>query len=313
MECPTLSDLPASPPGRNGWPWTAGPPESRDVTYARSDWPKISIVTPSYNQSEYIEQTIRSVLLQRYPNLEYIIIDGGSTDNSLEIIRRYEKWLAHWVSERDRGQSHAINKGFAEATGEVYNWLNSDDYLLRNALADVAQAYHGAPDVGAWCGACTQVDKKGKALGTRWPDDLDADSIAQWLGNHFSQSACFFSAEAWRRCGPLQEDLCFAMDLDLWLKIAADCGIGKVQQVLSVDHIHRDAKTQRGMPHMFAEICLVQIRHGYERYALRDVSRWAEGYLEMQRTGVGGGLGWIAGRLLGPAVRQFLRLGRGGG
>lgn len=118
-----------------------------------NELPKISIVTPSFNQGKYLEKTILSVLEQDYPNLEYIIIDGGSTDNSVEIIKKYEKHLAYWVSEPDRGQSHAINKGFGHATGEILGWLNSDDYYAPGAPQAIAEAFLANPDVGAIVGA----------------------------------------------------------------------------------------------------------------------------------------------------------------
>src|SRR5688572_32698700 len=105
---------------REGWPWTGQP--SRAPASA-GDWPRISIVTPSYNQGQFIEATIRSVLLQGYPNLEYLIMDGGSTDDSVSIVRKYEPWLSYWVSERDKGQSDAINKGLDRSTGAMLNWL----------------------------------------------------------------------------------------------------------------------------------------------------------------------------------------------
>src|SRR6476646_3760457 len=118
----TVEDLPLPPPDKTGWPWTEQAEPLPKYTPYDFKWPRISVVTPSYNQSQFLEETIRSVLLQGYPDMEYIIIDGGSTDNSIEIIKKYEKFLAHWVSEPDRGQSHAINKGFKECTGEYIAW-----------------------------------------------------------------------------------------------------------------------------------------------------------------------------------------------
>jgi glycosyltransferase involved in cell wall biosynthesis len=112
-------------------------------------YPKISIVTPSFNQGRFIEKTILSVIEQDYPNLEYIIIDGGSTDESVEVIKKYDQHLAYWVSEPDRGQSHAINKGFERATGEIFGWLNSDDWYHPGALKAVAEAFAANPEAGA--------------------------------------------------------------------------------------------------------------------------------------------------------------------
>ena len=122
MRCPTLAELPSPLPGTTGWPWREETRQLPNTLPDGSPWPRISIVTPSFNQGKYIEETIRSILLQGYPNLEYIIMDGGSNDGSLEIIKKYEPWLALWVSEKDRGQSHAINKGFLSSTGDVVAW-----------------------------------------------------------------------------------------------------------------------------------------------------------------------------------------------
>ena len=123
---------------KTGWPWTTG--TDPDI-YGKGTWPKISIVTPSYNQGQYIEETIRSVLLQNYPSLEYIIIDGGSSDETVSIIKKYEKWITYWVSERDSGQPEAINKGIKLCTGEIFNWINSDDYLSEGALCHIGRQY----------------------------------------------------------------------------------------------------------------------------------------------------------------------------
>jgi Glycosyl transferase family 2 len=137
----SLAELPAPPPGKTGWPWTR---ESGAVPARQSDgraWPRISIVTPSFNQGSYIEETIRSILLQGYPDLEYVIMDGGSTDQTIEIIKKYEPWLTNWFSEKDRGQAHAINKAIALFSGEIAHWINSDDSLAESALINVARAY----------------------------------------------------------------------------------------------------------------------------------------------------------------------------
>ena len=122
-------------------------------------WPKISIVTPSYNQAQFLERTILSVLNQNYPNLEYIIIDGGSTDGSVEIIKKYEKYLAYWISEKDKGQAHAINKGFEKATGELVGWQNSDDIYLPNAFYKVVEIFREKPDYDVYFGNIYFIDE----------------------------------------------------------------------------------------------------------------------------------------------------------
>src|SRR5882724_1831262 len=131
MRCPSLSELPAPPEGRTGWPWTTESPRvDGDPAWAASPPPSITVVVPSYEQASFLEETLRSVLLQGHPDLELIVMDGGSKDGSVDIIRRYERWISSWVSEPDGGQSAAINKGWRRATGRLLTWLNSDDTLL---------------------------------------------------------------------------------------------------------------------------------------------------------------------------------------
>ena len=155
MHCPTFADLPPPPEGKNGWPWTVETPPLPPTRSDGSAWPRISIVTPSYNQGQFIEETIRSVLLQGYPDLEYIIMDGGSTDGAVDIIRKYERWLIHWQSSPDGGQSAAINEGLRYASGSWGNWLNSDDLLTDGALAQIATAIATADkEVEAVCFLC---------------------------------------------------------------------------------------------------------------------------------------------------------------
>lgn len=137
MKAIEINKLPSAPEGKIGWPWTGGSAPLPERMPDGSLWPKISIVTPSYNQSQFLEEAIRSVLLQNYPNLEYIIIDGGSTDGSVEIIKKYEPWLAYWVSEKDKGIYAAMQKGIGLAQGDWVFFLGSDDILIE-CLADVA-------------------------------------------------------------------------------------------------------------------------------------------------------------------------------
>jgi len=283
MRCPTLSELPDPPRGKKGWPWTEETLQLPETMPGGQPWPRVSIVTPSYNQGRFIEETIRSVLLQGYPELEYIIIDGGSADNSVEIIKKYEKWLAYWVSEPDRGQSHAINKGFDKASREIYAWLNSDDYLLKDALKNVALAYNAHPEAGGWFGGCLQVSIVGKTLLTVHPNRLDAEGLAVWGENAVTQPSCFFSRVAWQNCGPLDESLNYAMDLDLWVKIAKTYSIRKVEAILAAAVVQENAKTQRNIGMMYAEQDIVKVRHGYESYAIQDIAQWVNRYVESQR------------------------------
>ena len=133
MHCPRLLELPQTLDGKNGWPWTEETVPA-ELEQTSGSLPSISVVTPSYNQAAFLEETIRSVLLQGYPNLEYLVMDGGSSDGSVEIIKKYEKYLAYWTSQKDAGPSDAIRKGFEKATGSILAYLNSDDLYLPGTL-----------------------------------------------------------------------------------------------------------------------------------------------------------------------------------
>lgn len=208
-----------------------------------STYPKISIVTPSFNQGEFLEETIRSVLEQGYPNLEYFIIDGGSDDNSVDIIRRYEDHLTYWVSEPDQGQTEAINKGFSRATGEIMAWLNSDDTYLPGALARIAAFYQAFPQVGLVYGDALNIDAEGNVISRR---KGRAYSLAAMLeDNLVPQPAAFFSHQAWKRHGPLDVERHYIMDRAFWLRIARDMKIVYLPQPLATMRRHGDAKTTR--------------------------------------------------------------------
>ena len=182
-----------------------------------SSWPRISIVTPSYNQGQFIEETIRSVLLQGYPDLEYIIMDGGSTDHSVEIIRKYERWLAYWKSGRDGGQSMAINAGLEHASGSWGNWLNSDDLLTRGALAEIAAAISDATeDVEAVCFQCKIMSHDLIETFGQW-QLVPVSSVRQFLNGGLQPMA---QPSTFRRLPfHLHEDLNLAMDWALYFEM----------------------------------------------------------------------------------------------
>lgn len=219
----TLQDLPSPPEGKTGWPWTEQTEIFPDKSPDGSDWPRISIVTPSYNQGQFIEETIRSVLLQGYPNLEYIIIDGGSTDNSVEIIKRYEHYLTYWISESDRGQSHAINKGWEKCTGNYLAWINSDDCYLSDALSNTVKIFleyncdfiYGTTYIGSSIEEKTLIEGKGIR------DFKLKDLLKFFYGVDYiipSQSV-FITKSILKQIGLLDENLHYCMDLDLFIRI----------------------------------------------------------------------------------------------
>ncbi len=218
MHCPTLTELPPPPPGKTGWPWTEESPQYPEMMFDGSPWPRVSIVTPSYNQAQFIEETIRSVLLQGYPNLEYIIIDGGSTDGSVEIIKKYEPWLAYWVSERDRGQSHAINKGWQRSTGEILAWLNSDDLYTASSVGKAVDALQANPTASLVYSDCFIVDAIGKHLRNWVSQPFDLATLFSY-GTYILQQTTFIRRHVLETVGWLDESLQMIMDTDLFIRI----------------------------------------------------------------------------------------------
>jgi glycosyltransferase involved in cell wall biosynthesis len=211
----TLEELPAPPPGKSGWPWTEASAPLAETAPDGGEWPAISVVTPSYNQGIYLEETIRSVLLQGYPNLEFFIIDGGSSDESVEIIRKYDRWLTGWVSEKDDGQSDAINTGFARCTGEIFNWLCSDDFLTKNALAMVAEGFREDDGCDVLAGACfCQYDDEPEKSSAR-PAYVDGwERIPYHAG--IWQPSCFYRRSMIERPELVLPHLHYCMDRELW-------------------------------------------------------------------------------------------------
>ena len=205
--------------------------------------PKISIITPSYNQGQFLESTIKSVLDQNYPNLELIIIDGGSTDNSVEIIKKYQKHLTFWVSEKDRGQTHAINKGFKRATGDFVNWLNSDDMLPPGALDALSDGIDQYPDGDVFFGDYSAVDAKGQLLYSRKSAPFTEQSLF-WGRQLSSQPAVFFRRSLLEKFGYLNEKQEFCMDTEFWIRVAQKgVSFRQIKHPLGITRAHGDAKT----------------------------------------------------------------------
>lgn len=196
-------------------------------------FPRISIVTPSYNQGQFLEETILSVLNQNYPNLEYFVMDGGSTDNSVEIIQKYAPRLTFWESKPDRGQSHAINKGFKMATGELVAWLNSDDLLCPGALHEVAKVWMEDPTVGFINGTTELIDESGDSKGKYFGDRFDSLESLTTSRNTVAQPSTFISCQCLSEVGFLDEALHMSMDWELWLRIGIKYNTTFIPKVLS--------------------------------------------------------------------------------
>lgn len=224
-----------------------------------------SVITPSFNQGAYIERTIDSVLSQGYPDLELIIIDGGSTDETVNVIKKYERHLTYWVSERDRGQCHAINKGMRRATGEFRTWLNSDDWYLPDTLRTMTEMFAADPAVGVVVGAGQIVDPKGRLLYHKEPTaEITTESLFRWLqGGDFMQPSSAFRASAWDAVGGLDEGIHIALDVDLWLRMAkAGIRFGTTNVMFSGALSHPGAKTTAFEDLMRLDCDIVVIQHG---------------------------------------------------
>ena len=253
-QAPSLEDLPPPPPGKTGWPWTSG---SRALPAERSDgteWPLVTVVTPSYNQAEFLEETIRSVLLQGYPALEYLVIDGGSDDGSVDIIRKYEPWLAHWVSEADDGQSDAINKGFRRATGEVQAWLNSDDVYFPDTLGQAVLEMEeqgvdiligGMEKFTVREGDYVALSRSSGADGVPLHAYPIFKSSEKNRPFHFMQPPMFWRRWAWERTEGLNKDFHWVMDIE-WCTRAVEVGasVGTCRTLFARFRLHGASKTE---------------------------------------------------------------------
>lgn len=255
MPSPRLGDLPAPPPGKTGWPWTeeSAPALPRTMPDGRP-WPRITVVTPSFNQAAFLEATVRSVLLQGYPDLEYFVLDGGSTDGSVAIIEKYARWLSAWVSEPDGGQSAAINRGLRRGSGLFATWINSDDMLCRDALVTHASRAGFDPGV-VYAGHCLHVDANDRPLRTHrgrvhsLEDLLRVRTVWRARGQrgHLVQPEVLFPLQRALDVGGLNPDNHWTMDYELWGRLLlAGTRVRYTDIPFGIFRLHADQKTHNG-------------------------------------------------------------------
>jgi GT2 family glycosyltransferase len=236
----TLAELPAPPAGRTGWPWTEAP-----AAPVRAGCHSITVVTPSLNQGSYLEETIRSVLLQGYPRLQYIVLDGGSTDDSVAVLDRYAPWISYWRSERDRGQADAVAHGLTLASGEIFNWINSDDVLAPGALAVVDGLMVDA-DVVA--GICVNVSPDGtrEAIVSR---NLSAAALmAGDTGAVFHQPAVWVRRDHLVAAGGIDRSLHYVFDWEMLVRVlAVSPRVAYTDATLADFRLHAESKTVKSI------------------------------------------------------------------
>lgn len=208
------------------------------------NWPKISVITPSYNQGKYIEDTIKSVINQDYPNLEYIIIDGGSTDETIEIIKKYEHKIHYWCSEKDNGQTDALIKGFNLATGDIYCWLNSDDIFEPNTLKTVAQFFIDNPEAEFVYGNAVWIDENSRVLYER-----KEMPFVKWVWlytyNYIPQPSTFWKSSLYRKVGGLDPKFTLSMDGDLFARFSNYTHLNHIPVTLSRFRYYKEQRNQK--------------------------------------------------------------------
>lgn len=224
--------------------------------------PLVSIVTPTLNQARYLEETIRSVEEQDYPRLEHLVVDGGSTDGTLEVLHRHPQ--LRWISEPDGGQADAIRKGFGLAHGRILAWLNSDDLYLPGAVAAAVEALSG--DCALAYGGWRQIDEHGALLKEIPPKAWDYPTLLE-RANFVPQPAAFFTREAYEAVGGIDTRYRYAMDLDLWLRLGRRYEVCRVDRVLAAFRFHSESKTVAEYDSFAREVVQASRRNGGRRFS----------------------------------------------
>jgi Glycosyl transferase family 2 len=263
-------DLPAPPPNRSGWPWTITHDSAPAAAANGSAWPRVTVVTPSFNQADFIEETIRSVLLQGYPNLEYIIIDGGSTDGSVDIVKKYEEFLTYWVSEPDGGQTDAINKGLRRGTGDILAYLNSDDIYLPGAIISSIAFLQRHPETSLMYAYAERTDGNGRIFERVKSPPFDLRLLATTC--FIRQPTVFFRRCLLDEAGYFDVSLNYCMDYEYWFRASQATTPTRLERFTATDRFHPAARA--GSQH-----------HLMARYSLLVVDRaFASGILPSRDT-----------------------------
>jgi glycosyltransferase involved in cell wall biosynthesis len=237
------------------------------------DQPLVSIVTPSFNQAPFLESAMQSVFQQEIPNIEYIVIDGGSADGSVEIIKRHSDKLAYFASEPDHGQTDAINKGFARASGKYLAWLNADDRLHPNATREAIEFLETHHDVGMVYGDSEYIDSQGRVVG-KFPAAQTNYSALRRGYVHIPQQAAFWRHDLWKQVGPLDPSYIFAMDYDLWVRLAKLSRLEYLPRLWAQFRLHADSKTLRNDRIAWDEMLKVHFREGGSWFSIIGFKYW---------------------------------------
>jgi glycosyltransferase involved in cell wall biosynthesis len=235
--------------------------------------PLVSIVTPSFNQAPYLEAAMRSVLDQDYPNVEYLVIDGGSTDGGVDLIKRYSSKLSFWVSEPDRGQTDAINKGFSRVTGKYLAWLNADDRLNHSAVTEAVDFMESHPDIGLVYGDADYIDSRGRVIGRFPAAQTDYAGLRRGYV-HIPQQAAFWQRDLWEQVGPLDPTFTFAMDYDLWVRLAKISRLQYLPRPWAQFRLHEDSKTLQNDQRAWDEMVKVHYRERGSFFSIIVAKYW---------------------------------------
>lgn len=228
---------------------------------------KISVITPSFNQGEFLERTILSVISQDCPDLEYIVMDGGSTDQSVDIIKKYQHSIAHWTSEKDGGQTDAVNKGFSAATGDILGWLNSDDIYYPQTLMTVANYFNSHPECDVIYGMADYIDADDNFISEYPTRSWSYSELKSWC--FICQPSVFFRRTVYEKFGPLDDALNFCMDYEYWLRCGREKPFIHLQEKLAASRLHSENKTIGSRPAVLEEV----VRMLFDKYHHVD-RRW---------------------------------------